>query len=646
MIRVLLFALLFAMPAMADNFSNNQSGVSSCTIDIVGSSSTPITATANYSPITYNCSAGTYLPADAIECATCLAGYYCPGGDYAFNELNASGLNACPGARPSSNPGNSSQNNCYTPCASDKIDAGLDGTNCQTPKFTVTTTNLSANTEFRFYISATGTFYVDCGAGGTLSGTGVSNNTITRNDTTEALYTCTYSTAGTKTIRMAGLATGYMVTTAYNVDKVNNIAAIRFYGAGASQLISSISGSLGTIFPTLGSADTQQPRFVETFRGASFTTIPENLFSGIHVGATWMFYATFDDCRQLTAIPANLFANITEAKEVLFLYTFMNCSSITQIPENLFAHLSGVANWLFEGAFMGCSSLQSIPENLFDSISGTPAVGMFQHTFGGCTNVTSIPANLFAHITGTARQLFAYTFRGTHITTIPSNLFRGITGGDSAAVRMFLGTFSGCSSLTSIPDDLFSGITDVAQQMFEDTFRGCSSLTSYIPPSTFAGLIANNSPTATNMWANTFAETQVLTSCPSGMTQYITGYEDYWSGKVSCVDANLTCSAGNYLPAHGYECAQCTANNYCVGGTYPYSATESHGITPCDTGYSSAAGASSCTPNTINIQWDDGNGGYTAGTCSYGGSITTPTTAPTKRGHVFTGWTFDLDSGS
>jgi len=578
MIRVLLFALLFAMPAMADNFSNNQSGVSSCTIDIVGSSSTPITATANYSPITYNCSAGTYLPADAIECATCLAGYYCPGGDYAFNELNASGLNACPGARPSSKPGNSSQNNCYTPCASDKIDAGLDGTNCQTPKFTVTTTNVSAGTEFKFYMSASGTFYVDCGAGGTLSGTGVTNNTITRNDTTEALYTCTYSTAGAKNIRMAGTATGYNTTiTSY----YRSVAAVRFGYTGASPwLVASISGSIGQIFPTLGTTDDKQPIFLYTFYGTRITDIPATLFNGVSGVTNAMFYGTFASCIELLSIPENLFINVTGVEYKLFNETFSNCQKITSIPENLFVNVIGAGKGdVFMGTFRYCISLQSIPSGLFRGVSYSH-YGFYQ-TFGGCTSLTQLPNGLFNHVRATTSE-FAYTF------------------------------------------------------------NGCTNLSGYIPPDFFGNLIANGSPYETYMMYQIFDNTGLATTCPAGMTQYITGYEDYWNGKVSCVNANLTCSAGNYLPAHGYECAQCTANNYCVGGTYPYSATESHGITPCDTGYSSAAGASSCTPNTINIQWDDGNGGYTAGTCSYGGSITTPTTAPTKRGHVFTGWTFDL----
>ena len=70
----------------------------------------------------------------------------------------------------------------------------------------------------------------------------------------------------------------------------------------------------------------------------------------------------------------------------------------------------------------------------------------------------------------------------------------------------------------------------------------------------------------------------------------MTGYESYWNGHVSCVDENLVCAAGEYLPAHWYKCEPCPENNYCVGGTYPYSETISSGATQCPSGLYSPAG--------------------------------------------------------
>ena len=69
-------------------------------------------------------------------------------------------------------------------CGVNEIDVLGDGTQCETAKFSITTTNLIADTEFKFYMSAKGTFYVDWGDG--------TVDTIVRNDTDETLYNHTY----------------------------------------------------------------------------------------------------------------------------------------------------------------------------------------------------------------------------------------------------------------------------------------------------------------------------------------------------------------------------------------------------------------------------------------------------------------------
>jgi len=98
----------------------------------------------------------------------------------------------------------------------------------------------------------------------------------------------------------------------------------------------------------------------------------------------------------------------------------------------------------------------------------------------------------------------------------------------------------------------------------------------------------------------------------------------------------------NYDYGRGGNCA-----NYCAGGCA--------GNVGYDSGFRpavfAAVGASpaQCAANTITLNW----GGYGANndqsqqtTCTYGGTIDTPTTAPTKRGHTFTGWRFVAPSGN
>ena len=412
-----------------------------------------------------------------------------------------------------------------------------------TPQFTITTTNLAANTEFQFKLSAKGTFTVDWGDG--------TRETIDRSAMlTPTTYSHTYTTSGQKTIGFRG------TPTAYN----NSAPAIGVSGrtGGTGQYVAAIGGSLGALFPTLsGSGDDREPNFWMTFHNCqNITSIPSGFFNGITGNAENMFYATFASTG-ITSIPTGLFSNVSGHAANMFASTFAY-TNITQIPSGLFNTVSGSAPYMFyltfagtpitsiptglfsnvsgnaEGLFSGTFSntnITSIPDSLFSTVSGN-ADGMFSSTFSNCANLASIPSTLFSHVTGSAPRMFSYTFSGTNITSIPAGLFSGVLGG---AESMFLGTFENCTRLASIPAGLFSGINHAATQMFSQTFIACTSLTGYIPATLFSGLINNGSPYINNMMNLTFSNTGSLaTTCPSGTTQVETGYETYWDNHVAC----------------------------------------------------------------------------------------------------------------
>ena len=396
------------------------------------------------------------------------------------------------------------------------IDPG-DGT-CQNQKFTVTTTPLpaDADTVFKFSLSAKGTFYVDWGDGSSIQ-------TITRDNVTAATYTHTYSPGGSAgddpvsyTIRFAGVATAYSTTeTVATISFFNGTRANRWSAptaSGTEQYIAGISGSLGALFPTLGSSNGQQPRFYQTFTGATNLTgtIPAGLFTGVSgTPATYMFSNTFSYCPGLTgSIPKTLFSGIrgAPAKEV-FYRTFSGCTGLTgTIPENLFSGLIGTpADNTFGGVFQNCSGLTgSIPEGLFSGLSGAPKNYVFDGVFENCTGLTG---------------------------SIPAMLFAGIRG--APAIYMFRGTFSGCSGLTGdIPGMLFAGISGApAQSMFQNTFRGCTNLSGYVPPNLFANITVSS---ATDMMTNMFTNSGLAETCPTGTQEYSTGFNSYYAPKVSC----------------------------------------------------------------------------------------------------------------
>ena len=301
--------------------------------------------------------------------------------------------------------------------------------------------------------------------------------------------------------------------------------------------------------------------FHGTFSGSLISEIPSGLFSNMQTttGLEGLFAATFYNTR-IKTVPENLFSWLTTGAPSMFSNTFDH-SSLKTIPSGLFRTITTGANRLFENTFYG-SPIQSIPANLFSSI-GNSAPYMFTGTFMYCMNITG---------------------------SIPSGLFSNFTIGEP---YMFYNTFYGCPATK--PDDLFSTITTAAEGLFADTFgdSGARFNNNYIPPAMFAGLIANGSPTATNMWGGIFSENSLLEECPSGTMPYHTGYEEDWSPYVSCQPAvPVTCSAGDYFKADWAQCQNCLINNYCPGGTYTYDGTNM-GITACPDGTFSPAGMSS-----------------------------------------------------
>ena len=133
-----------------------------------------------------------------------------------------------------------------------------------------------------------------------------------------------------------------------------------------------------------------------------------------------------------------------------------------------------------------------------DNVIATP---WFENTFTDCTNLTEISEDLFSGIT-TNEGNFNGTFAGcASLTEIPENLFSGISGD-------FGGTFAGCTSLTEIPKNLFSGISGY----FSATFAGCTSLTE-IPENLFSGI----SELSGEMFAYTFYGCTSLTHLPNNL---------------------------------------------------------------------------------------------------------------------------------
>ena len=168
---------------------------------------------------------------------------------------------------------------------------------------------------------------------------------------------------------------------------------------------------------------------------------------------------------------------------------------------------------------------------VFDPGDSTMSPG-FRETFSDCHNLTEIPANLFGGVEGT------------------------ILGGRP---YMFANTFAN-SGVTFIPSHLFAGINSAQDHIFESVFANNQQMTGFIPESAFQGWVNANFPSSPEgMWGGAFGGTQLDTSCPDGINQVITGFEDDWGGYVMCSGENSTGSGGG---GGGDEPTGCTGEYY------------------------------------------------------------------------------------
>ena len=526
----------------------------------------------------------------------------------------------------------------------------VDGT-CVAPEFTITTTDMAAGTVFEFSISAAGTYYIDWGDDSDIE---IIEKTDTTNTPYSHTYADggvhTIGMYGDAT-KYASRSVAISFSGNKNIAALGGSLGAIFDGSARRMFYQTFMDctSLQSIPESLfsGVTVTKPQIFHSTFKGCtSLESLPSGLFKNITNDgslANGMFGETFAGCSKLSGyIPSDMFAglDITDYTSGPMTDIFAGTNLDTVCPAGTYQYITGFEsdwsgkvscgtcpegstiaasgtscicnngdafvdgaciepeftiittdmaeytkftmtisaagtyyidwgdgtskvikktntegtdyNHIYEKAgvytikmagdateygttvaidFLNNTNIAALGGSLGAIFGGSARTYMFSTAFYGCTSLKSIPETLFSGISGSATGMFFMTFAGcTSLQSIPENLFSGVT---DSADSMFNYTFGNCTSLKSLPNGLFKNIEGrPANNAFNGTFYGCGNLSGYIPSDMFAGL--DSTDYTSGSMTDIFAGTNLDTVCPAGTYQYITGFESDWSGKVSC----------------------------------------------------------------------------------------------------------------
>lgn len=183
------------------------------------------------------------------------------------------------------------------------------------------------------------------------------------------------------------------------------------------------------------------------------------------------------------------------------------------------------------------------------------------------TTTTYAGASFSVYSAGSSNMKYVTKIEGSL-----GSIFPTIDGGNTTATQPhFNSAFRGCQNLVNnIPSTLFSGISGPATvSMFEYAFYG-TAFTGYIPYNLFSGITG----TPTNMMYYVFNNNSTLaTTCPTGTTQFITGYESSWNSKVACKPDEVSCDHA-YNGACPDLCSFATELKTSSGLSFPLFATK------------------------------------------------------------------------
>ena len=239
--------------------------------------------------------------------------------------------------------------------------------------------------------------------------------------------------------------------------------------------------------------------FESMFDSSAIESVPESLFDDVRDYDLADYSYIFASCKNLKTLPARLFDHVTKSSSTAF-NNIITMSGVETIPAGLFESCVNVSSTSFEAVFMSAPELHTIEGSIFPA---TTYVTSMKQVFYNCPKLVNIPADLFAPL-GTAKLKFTNTFTGcTSLKTLPEGLFA-----TCSKATHFTGTFTDCTALETLPEGLLSACGEV--KYVERMFLGCTALKS-LPGDLFAGC------PKIEKFDETFAECTALETLPESL---------------------------------------------------------------------------------------------------------------------------------
>lgn len=254
--------------------------------------------------------------------------------------------------------------------------------------------------------------------------------------------------------------------------------------------------SLRTIPAGLLRGMTTAYEFESMFANTAIESVPEGLFDEVRDYSLGDYAYIFSECKNLKTLPAKLFDHVTQSSSGAF-NNIIYKSGVETIPAGLFATCTKVQSTSFEAVFMGAPELHTIEGSIFPE---TTSVTSMKQIFYNCPKLVNIPSDLFKPL-GTAKLKFTNAFTGcTSLKTLPEGLFSTCT-----KATHFNSAFTDCTALESLPENLLAACAEV--KYVTNMFVGCTSLKA-LPEKLFA-----NNPLIES-FEGTFAECTSLETIP------------------------------------------------------------------------------------------------------------------------------------